>query len=74
MKIYILQKRAILVTLCIIVVLIGFIFSMIIKNKGMIGVFSNQRRLPIYSVETKDKKIAISFDAAWGDVILVRSI
>lgn len=25
-----------------------------------------ERRLPIYSVETEEKKIAISFDAAWG--------
>ncbi|MBU3100150.1 MULTISPECIES: polysaccharide deacetylase family sporulation protein PdaB [Clostridium] len=26
-----------------------------------------QRKLPIYNVDTKDKKIAISFDASWGD-------
>ncbi len=25
-----------------------------------------QRNLPIYSVETSEKKVAISFDAAWG--------
>ena len=67
MKIYILRKKIILIILCIVVVLVGFLFSMIIKNKGIINVFSNQKRLPIYSVETKDKKIAISFDAAWGD-------
>jgi len=31
------------------------------------AVFLNPRKeLPIYSVETKEKKIAISFDAAWG--------
>jgi len=28
---------------------------------------SNKRLLPIYSVDTQEKKIAISFDAAWGD-------
>lgn len=27
----------------------------------------NGRELPIYSVDTDEKKIAISFDAAWGD-------
>lgn len=27
---------------------------------------STDRRIPIYSVETPEKKIAISFDAAWG--------
>lgn len=26
------------------------------------------RELPIYSVETEEMKVAISFDAAWGDV------
>lgn len=27
----------------------------------------NGRELPIYSVETDEKKVALSFDAAWGD-------
>lgn len=31
------------------------------------SVFSTKKELPIYSVDTKEKKIAISFDAAWGD-------
>ena len=26
-----------------------------------------ERKIPIYSVETKEKKIAVSFDAAWGN-------
>ena len=33
-----------------------------------IGVFANSERLlPIYSVGTEKKQIAISFDAAWGN-------
>jgi peptidoglycan-N-acetylglucosamine deacetylase len=35
------------------------------KAKG--AFFGEQRKLPIYSVDTKEKKIAISFDASWGD-------
>ena len=31
--------------------------------------FSEEKKLPIYCVDTEDKKIALSFDAAWGDVI-----
>ncbi len=27
----------------------------------------NGRELPIYSVETEEKKVALSFDAAWGE-------
>ena len=29
---------------------------------------NNGRKLPIYSVDVPDKKVSISFDAAWGDV------
>ncbi|MBU3112030.1 polysaccharide deacetylase family sporulation protein PdaB [Clostridium lacusfryxellense] len=35
------------------------------KSKGTF--LNNQRKLPIYSVDTKEKKIAITFDASWGD-------
>ena len=28
---------------------------------------SGDKKLPIYCVDTSEKKIAISFDAAWGD-------
>lgn len=34
---------------------------------GFDSVFGESKKLPIYSVETKDKKIAISFDCAWGN-------
>lgn len=36
---------------------------------GLVSVSSNVngRELPIYSVETEEKKIALSFDAAWGN-------
>ena len=31
-----------------------------------VAVVAGKRELPIYSVERKDKSIAISFDASWG--------
>ena len=31
------------------------------------AVSTTERQLPIYSVETTDKRCAISFDAAWGN-------
>lgn len=37
------------------------------KDFDSLNVFSTTKELPIYSVERKDKKIAISFDAAYGD-------
>jgi len=30
------------------------------------GIAKNEKKLPIYSVETNEKKLSISFDAAWG--------
>lgn len=50
--------------------LIVLIFSCVLTLKftGAHAVFYgyNLRRLPIYSVETSEKKISISFDCAWG--------
>lgn len=55
----------------IILVLIILIASIIVitvnKNYSVKNVFSSTKQLPIYSVEREDKKIAISFDAAYGD-------
>ena len=37
------------------------------ENAEMVGAgMSSRRSLPIYSVETQEKKVAISFDCAWG--------
>ena len=51
--------------------LILLLISILIINKSnnfdLISVFSSTKELPIYSVERQDKKIAISFDAAYGD-------
>jgi len=55
----------------LIVVFVLFFGTLIIlgvynlKTKGVF--LEEQRKLPIYSVDTKEKKIAISFDASWGD-------
>ena len=35
-------------------------------NSGEVQAVAVERKLPIYSVETQEKKIAISFDCAWG--------
>ncbi len=55
-----------LLTLVIIVLLcVGYYAAM----GGQAAVFTaaKERLLPIYSVQTPEKKIAISFDAAWGN-------
>ena len=43
-----------------------------LKNMDVVETISSavsqfgDRKLPIYSVETSEKKVALSFDAAWG--------
>lgn len=55
-----------LILFCIIFIGISTIIG--IYNWKTKGTFlNNQRKLPIYNVGTKDKKISITFDASWGD-------
>lgn len=52
----------------IFVLFIGILLTLGVYNLKTKGVFlGEQRKLPIYNVETKEKKIAISFDASWGE-------
>ena len=46
---------------------VSIIYTGIKTDTNIAGVFSNKKELPIYSVDTDDKKLSISFDAAWGD-------
>jgi polysaccharide deacetylase family sporulation protein PdaB len=51
----------------IVVLLIGIIATVGIYNWKATGVFlGKERKLPIYCVDTKEKKIAISIDVSWG--------
>lgn len=53
------RKRTLVIALLIAVLAISV-------PTGAVAVFSKQRKIPIYSVETGEKKVAISFDCAWG--------
>ena len=52
----------------VIVILVGIVAFVSLSATGAYAVFygGNLRKLPIYSVKTAEKKIAISFDCAWG--------
>ena len=54
------MKKLRLSVLALVVTLLGGLL-------GWTGVFAGARKVPIYSVERPDNKIAISFDAAWGN-------
>jgi peptidoglycan-N-acetylglucosamine deacetylase len=59
-----LRKKILLLLLPIVLIILTIIFGTIGKN--VVGVFTQNKELPIYSVECEDKKVAITFDCAWG--------
>lgn len=54
-----------LLVLC--VALVALVYISVKTTKNIVAVFAPTKELPIYSVEIDDKRIALSFDAAWGD-------
>ncbi len=61
MKFLIIKRQHIMLALCVIV-------ATIILVVGSVGILASQnRKLPIYCVQTNKKQVAISFDAAWGN-------
>lgn len=56
---------ALLTIVMLVVLCVGYYAAM----GGQTAIFTSteERKLPIYCVETEEKKIAISFDAAWGN-------
>ena len=49
-----------------ILLLAGAVIFGLFSNPAVVGAAAAERLLPIYCVGTKEKKIALSFDAAWG--------
>lgn len=62
------MKRFSMTVLVLVLLIVGVsVLYTLWSTSGVISVFvNNEKQLPIYSVETSEKKIAISFDAAWG--------
>ena len=63
MRFVVLSRKKVIAVISLIVALI--VLSTIV-SVSVISVSSNGRKLPIYSVKTEEKKLAISFDCAWG--------
>ncbi|KAB3535396.1 polysaccharide deacetylase family sporulation protein PdaB [Alkaliphilus pronyensis] len=67
MKVWVFSKRSVVGTALLLVVLLVGIIYLLNLGSDVVEVFAPKRKLPIYSVETSEKVVAISFDAAWGD-------
>lgn len=63
MFIVIKKSRIILIILLIAILVVGTVLCF---NGNVVSAFSIKKKIPIYCVETSEKKVALSFDAAWG--------
>ncbi len=67
MKVLIIKKSTLIFIVCLLVVISAVTLNYSGLSLG--AVYFNQqttKKLPIYSVQTDENKVAISFDAAWG--------
>lgn len=55
--------------ICMLAVACVVLLGIYLGTSGVVSVSNtvNGKELPIYSVETEEKKVALSFDAAWGN-------
>lgn len=64
--IYIPRKKIANILLVFTLILISVAYSVNFRDSAIAVFLNPKRELPIYCVERDDKKISISFDAAWG--------
>jgi polysaccharide deacetylase family sporulation protein PdaB len=67
MKIVVISRKYALRLLMILAGGLLLLFLLGFGVRGAVSVASSARKVPIYCVDTTEKKIAISFDAAWGN-------
>ncbi len=67
MKFFIITKRHIMLCIALVSVLTVAVIG------SAVTFAQNDRKLPIYCVETNKKQVAISFDAAWGNTKKVQN-
>ena len=66
MKVLFLKRTTLIFVLGVVLFLSAFSLNYVGVEAGMVYLNATNRKLPIYSVQTDENKIAISFDAAWG--------
>ncbi len=66
MKFLLIRKKRILCGVLAFALLIGSLFAVGATGAYEVAADKTTRKLPIYCVDTPDKKIALSFDASWG--------
>ena len=65
MKIFVIGKKTFITSVLCVMLIVSALFAGQVNSVP--ASVSTDKELPIYSVETPDKKVAITFDAAWND-------
>nr|WP_315122075.1 polysaccharide deacetylase family sporulation protein PdaB [uncultured Clostridium sp.] len=66
MEVYLLDRKVIKkMIIAIFMIIISMTVSVVFKSKGVF--LNKERKLPIYSVGTEEKKVSITFDVNWGE-------
>ena len=65
-KIFVINLRKIIMAFSLLCILIAVCFGGDFIVSEVIETNANSRILPIYSVETVDKMVALTFDCAWS--------
>ena len=66
-NIFVINAKHLIVSVFILIFLITVCLAGNSLVDNVIETANTKRFLPIYSVETDEKKIALTFDAAWGN-------
>ena len=64
-KIFVINAKNLIVTICIALFLISVCLAGNSLIDTVVETSSSNRLLPIYSVETNEKVVALTFDCAW---------
>ena len=66
MPFYVVKSRTL--KICLIVIIVSILLAVSVDGVSAAQVYFGypNRKVPIYSVQTEEKRVAISFDAAWG--------
>ena len=67
MKIFLIRRRHLVLFAG---ALLAFAVFWVVNAPASVAASVATRQLPIYCVDRDDKTISISFDAAWGEIIL----
>lgn len=66
MRFIVIKKKAVLVAVAVVLVSALLVSACVITGASAVFLGKSTKKLPVYCVETGEKKVAISFDAAWG--------